>query len=344
MEFRKEVRSTEILSPLVQFESDIQAIEYREDPLTGSQCRINVARAGRVRQVQRGGVEVREIIERTVSGCSFCPQNISQRTPKFPPTLLPEGRIKRGECLLFPNLYPFAEYHAVATLTGRHFLELDEFTTQMLVDNIVTSKDFIALVQQKDEKAVYPMWIWNHLPSSGASIIHPHVQITVDRTPTPELGKLIGKSEEYWRQRRMNYWQELIEVERGIGERYIGENDSVAVIASFAPRGNNEVQVIFKGPVSLIDLDERQTRDFSSVIVKILCCYKGMGVNSFNLITYSASLMERPDYFWMSARIISRPVFRPFYTSDAGFMERFYDVWVIETLPEEVAREMRASF
>ena len=343
MEFRKEIRSTEILSPLVQFESEVQAIEYREDSLTGSQCRINVARAGRVRQVQQIGVGVREVIERTVSDCSFCPHNISQRTPKFPPVLVPEGRIKRGECLLFPNLYPFAEYHAVATLTERHFLDLDEFTTEMLVDNLVASKDFIALVQQKDEKAVYPMWIWNHLPSSGASIIHPHIQITVDRTPTPELRKLIGKSEEYWQERRRNYWQELIEVERGIGDRYIGENDSVAVIASFAPRGNNEVQVIFKGPVSLSDLDERQISDFSSVIVKILYSYKGMGVNSFNVITYSAPLMEHADYFWMSARIISRPVFQSFYTCDAGY-RRFYDVWVIETLPEEVAREMRTTF
>jgi len=296
-----------------------------------------------VRQVQQIGVGVREVIERTVSDCSFCPHNISQRTPKFPPVLVPEGRIKRGECLLFPNLYPFAEYHAVATLTERHFLDLDEFTTDMLVDNLVASKDFIALVQQKDEKAVYPMWIWNHLPSSGASIIHPHIQITVDRTPTPELRKLIGKSEEYWQQRRRNYWQELIEVERGIGDRYIGENDSVAVIASFAPRGNNEVQVIFKGPVSLSDLDERQISDFSSVIVKILYSYKGMGVNSFNVITYSAPLMEHADYFWMSARVISRPVFQSFYTCDAGY-RRFYDVWVIETLPEEVAREMRTTF
>ena len=36
MEFRKEVRSTEILSPLAHFESEVQAIEYREDPLTGT--------------------------------------------------------------------------------------------------------------------------------------------------------------------------------------------------------------------------------------------------------------------------------------------------------------------
>jgi len=102
--------------------------------------------------------------------------------------------------------------------------------------------------------------------------------------------------------------------------------------------------MIFKGVGNLADLDERQTRDFAAAIVKILRCYKGMGVNSFNLITYSAPLKQRPDHYLLSARIISRPVFMPVYTSDAGFMERFYDVWVIETLPEAVAREMRASF
>jgi len=344
MKFGKEVKSMEILSPLVQFESEVQPIEYREDPLTGSQSRINVARAGRLKQAQPGEVEAREAVERTRGGCFFCPENIAQRTPRFPPKLFPEGRIERGECSLFPNLYPFAEYHAVATLTGRHFLELDQFTMQMLVDNVIASQEYIVSVHQKDGEARYPLWIWNHLPPSGASIIHPHVQIVVDRAPTPELAKILRKSEEYFRRRGRNYWPELIGVEREIGERYIGENDSLAVIASFAPRGNSEVQVIFKGAVNLADLDERQTRDFAAAIVKILRCYKGMGVNSFNLITYSAPLIERPDYFWLSARIISRPVFQPVYTSDAGFMERFYDVWVIETMPEEIAREMRSSF
>jgi len=334
MQFRREVKSQELLSPALRFESEFQPIEYREDPLTGSQSRINVARAGRVKQAQKGELAVKEMVERTRAGCSFCAENILERTPKLPPRL----------CLLFPNLYPFAEYHAVATLTERHYLELDEFTTEMLVDNLTISKKYIALVHQEDAEAKYPLWIWNHLPPSGASIIHPHVQIVVDRAPTPELERLMVKSEEYLKRQGVSYWHELIQAEREIGERYIGENNSLAVMASFAPRGNNEVQVILKRAANLIDLDEGQTRDFAAAITKILHCYRAMGINSFNLITYSARLTERPDYFLMSARIISRPVFRPLYTSDAGFMERFYDVWIIETLPEEVAREMRESF
>jgi len=344
MEFRKDVRAMELLTPSLQFESEVELIEYREDPLTGSQSRINVQRAGRARQAQRGEADLSEAIERTAVGCFFCPENIEGRTPKFPPKICPDGRIRRGESLVFPNLFPFAEYHAVGTLTQRHFLDLDEFTPGMLMDNIVASMEYISLVYQDDEKAKYPMWIWNHLPPSAASIIHPHVQVVVDRAPTPELEKLLERSEEYFRRHGRNYWRDLIEEEKEIGERYIGDNDSLAVIASYAPRGNREVQMIFKGVGNLADLDERQTRDFATAITKILHCYKKMGVNSFNLITYSAPVRENPDYFRLSARIISRPIFQPFYTSDSGFMERFCDVWVIETLPEEVAQEMRVSF
>jgi galactose-1-phosphate uridylyltransferase len=344
MEFRKEIRSMESLSPLRQFESGLELVEYRRDPLTGCQSRLNVARAGRVRQAERGEVDLSDVIERTRVGCFFCEENIEQSTPKFPPDFCPQGRIRRGGSLIFPNLFPFAEHHAVATLTREHFLDLDRFTNEMLVDNIMASKEYIVSVHQKDKRAKYPMWVWNHLPPSAASIIHPHVQILVDREPTPELGKLLRKSEEYFAEHGRNYLQDLIEEEKGLGERYIGENASLAIISSYAPRGNREVQLIFKGVGNLADVDEKQAADFATSITKILHCYKRMGVDSFNLVTYSAATGENPPHYWLNARIISRPNFQPFHTADTGFMERFYDVWVIEALPEDVAREMRAHF
>lgn len=102
--------------------------------------------------------------------------------------------------------------------------------------------------------------------------------------------------------------------------------------------------MILKDVGNLADLNEKQIQDFAACLVKILRCYKGMGVNSFNLVAFSAPVGENPDYYWLNARVISRPVFQPFYTSDAGFMERFYNVWVIETLPEDIARQVRPVF
>ena len=135
MEFRKQISTVELLAP-PRFGRDAQIVEHREDPLTGARSRINVARAGRKRQAQSDGADLRQVIASTEGDCCFCPQNVERKTPKFPPEICPQGRIERGESLVFPNLFPFAEYHAVGTFSNEHFLDLDEFTPEMILDNL----------------------------------------------------------------------------------------------------------------------------------------------------------------------------------------------------------------
>jgi len=43
-------------------------------------------------------------------------------------------------------------------------------------------------------------------------------------------------------------------------------------------------------------------------------------------------------------KLISRPYPRGIYTNDTGFFERMYDLWIIDTLPEETARQARPFF
>ena len=129
--------------------------------------------------------------------------------------------------------------------------------------------------------------------------------------------------------------------EKRLGERYIGENDSLSVISSFAPQGNREIQIIFKGVSSIVGLDEKQVKDFAAFLVKILHGYKAMGVGSFNLTTFSGPIGEELPYYSLNAKIISRPSLNPFYTNDTGFMERFHYESIIETLPEDLAKTMR---
>ncbi|GAH37177.1 unnamed protein product, partial [marine sediment metagenome] len=47
-------------------------VEYRYDPLTDDQCRINPDRAKRVKQAG-GDLRLAKIIEKTKEGCPFCP-------------------------------------------------------------------------------------------------------------------------------------------------------------------------------------------------------------------------------------------------------------------------------
>ncbi len=340
MEFPKVIITTESLAPPF-FDRDIQSIEYREDPLTHTPCRINARRARRLRKPPP--TDLSQIIGKP-EDCPFCPQNIEQATPLFPPSLCQEGRIHRGECYLFPNLFPLAEYHATATLTKEHFLELDQFKSEMIVDTMIATKEYLLRVYQNSNRARYPVYLWNHLLPSAASIVHPHIQILVDRRPTPYQQSLLQNSQDYSHKVGRNFWVDIVEEEKRGGERYIGEVNSVSAIASYAPQGNREVQIIFKEACSLVDLDEPQMADFADCQIKLLRGYKQMGVNSFNLSTFSAPLREQPDYYSLNAKLISRPWLQPFYRNDTGILERFHYEADIEMEPEVVAQTLRPFF
>jgi len=328
MEFRKSIRN---------------GVEYRLDPLTHDQCRINPDRAKRVKQAG-GGVELGEMIARTRELCPFCPQNLEEKTPEFPKEKWEEGRIALGESLIFPNLNPFGENHAVGIMSRAHFLNLDEFSVEMLRDNLVAGKNYILSVYENDKEAIWPIYVWNYMPPSAGSIIHPHVQILVEREPLPVQVRLLEKSKEYFEHNDQDYWEELVEEERKRNESFIYEGDSLSVIASFAPRGFNEIQFIFKEISSLAELDERRIADFAACLVKALKGYKELGVGSFNLVSFSGPVGKRLDHYRLSAKLISRPYPSGVYTNDTGPFERLCDAWVIDTLPEIVAENLRPFF
>jgi len=341
MEFPRLTRQVELLrSPF--FVEDIQFIEYREDPLTGVPCRINTRRTRRPKQAQRP-IAMTEVTAKP-GDCPFCPENIEGATPRFPTDLCPQGRIQRGQCRLFPNLFPLAEYHATATLTEKHFVPLNGFAASDLINSLAATLEYLALVHRKNPEAEYPLYIWNHLPPSAASIIHPHVQVMVDRRPTAYQERLLEASKEHLAKTGSNFWMELVRGEKRRGDRFIAENDSVSALASYAPQGNREALMVFRKASNLADLDTRQIADFAQVMVGLLRGYHQMGVSSFNVSTFSGPYGKRLDYYNLNAKLIARPAFHSFYRSDTGILERLHYEADIEMEPEEVAARLRASF
>ena len=90
-----------------------------------------------------------------------------------------------------------------------------------------------------------------------------------------------------------------------------------------------------------MELAEPEIAGFADCLVRLLRGYKQMGVNSFNLTTFSASLGEGLNYYSLHAKLISRPVLRPFYRNDTGILERFHYEADIEVEPEASAQAMR---
>jgi len=317
-------------------------IEYRFDPLTGEQTRINPARAKRVKQAQSNG-EWKKIIEKSRRNCVFCPEQIDQKTPTFPETICRQGRIRRGETVVFPNMNPFGEHHAVATMSAAHYLDADEFGADRLSNNLLSSIDYMIAVWKTDSDARWPIWVWNYMPPSAGSVIHPHVQIMVEGRPVPELAEFLRQGEAYFHDRKSNYWEDMISEEQKIDERCIFYDGTLAVTASFAPRGFHEIQFTFHKS-SLTELSEHEIEKFAYALNRVLCGYKALGIGSFNCITYSGPLTGKLDFYRFHAKLFSRPYPRGVYTNDTGPMERGYGVWVIDTLPEELAEHMKPFF
>lgn len=318
------------------------SVEFRYDPLTGWQTRINPQRAGRPRQGQGAG-DPEGLALASQQECPFCPERLKEATPTFPKNLLPEGRLYRGETVIFPNLHPFASYGAVSVMGRSHWLPLDAFSPGLLIDNLLAAQDYFLRVFALDPSAPYPVYVMNYMPPSAGSIVHPHGQLWLEREPLPRLGQLLERSRRYFRG-ATSYWEALVERERQEKERFIGENEAVAVMTSFAPRGSREVLFVFKRPCPLPGLEGREIDHFCQALSAVLRGYHAIGVGSFNLASFSSAVGETLPYFPVQFRLISRPYPRGIYTNDTGPLERFFGVSVVDDLPEEVAASLRPHF
>ncbi len=101
MELRREVFQGQMLLPDRDFASSETSVEVRWDPLTGHAARL-------VRSPSPlfppSGFDLEALAEQTELSCPFCPDRLERMTPMFPPAVWPEGRIRSGGAVGFPNL------------------------------------------------------------------------------------------------------------------------------------------------------------------------------------------------------------------------------------------------
>jgi len=341
--FEKTVQEARLLSPLQDFKLVTQPIEVRKDPLTGRRCRINLERTKRTKQVAEA-TEMEKIVEASRAKCFFCSENLEKTTPMFPEDF-PERRIKVGAACLFPNLFPFGRFHAIGVFSEAHHLDLNQFSPKLLEDCFGGCLRYFEQVHERHPEIKYWHINWNHMPPAGASILHPHVQLTADPEPTSRLQELIGSSKSYFDREGSNYWSDLVEEEKKGGERFIGKTGPVTWLTSFAPEGNNEVIAVFAGASAIIPLKKHGLEDFCDGLSRTLKGYHALGVQSFNMTTFSGPCDEDlSEYYFLSAKLVSRPSPRHLYTSDDGFMEKLHHETVVETMPEALAEKLKKYF
>jgi galactose-1-phosphate uridylyltransferase len=297
-----------------------EVLQYREEHISGLRCKISRERLNR-------GLDVAYVPPPPPDACPFCPTDVERVTPTFP-----DGtRIRVGESITFPNLFPFAGWHTVTVITAGH--QVDTFQPRQIRDALEGQVTSLSGVSG------YPSINWNYLPSAGASIGHPHLQGLVDRRPPVLAERYLRGGYLHLLRTGRSYWAELIERERQGRERFLF-GEEICWLAQAVPLGEREVRAVL--PVSTLEDFEPYIGLFSDGLLEVMRLYRRLGTHALNMSLFF-DRQRLGNGFCAFASIISRINPNSTSTSDSAFMERIHQEPVILTMPEELAAVYRGE-
>ncbi len=335
-----------LLNPFKDFSEEVHTVEVRRDPLLGDMSVYNPCLKDKVKfffgDNDSGLVE--KLIEDSTKNCIFCGEMIERSTPRYPSDLVPEGRIRIGEAVLFPNLFPIGKYHSVVRLSNAHFLKLSEFRPAIIEDGLKAAQTFIKRVYTHDPSALFVAVNANYLFPAGATLVHPHLQMLITPTAYSYHERLIRASHAYYQEHGSEFYPDLIEEEKRLGGRYVAHRGAWHWLAAFSPMGNNEVIAIHEGESDFGLLSESDLATLAEGISRVLSFYESLCHLSFNYSIFSVRGSSSQKGFRCLLKIISRQNLYPNYRNDDYFLQKLLHSELIINLPEDLALELRGFF
>lgn len=341
IEFKKEIITSRMLDASLGFQERTAKVEIRFDPLTG---RAAALMDGPMRKYAIAKSDLSELVKRSLDmGCPFCPPNLEKVTPKYPPDIFPDGRLRYEEICIFPNTAAFAPYTAVASLGSQHFIEVGEYSEELLLHGLQACQLFLKRVAAYDRKIKYCTINWNCFPPAGGSIIHPHFQPIADYSPVNHFRKLLDASRNHERRNSGAYWPQLVATEKAAGERFLGMTGEISWLLSFAPWTRWwDAMAIFPGPLGIGDVSAQNWLDFVQGLRRVLRFVAGQNFYSFNMTLFFT--IDKKSYFWPHAHFTPRYVLPPLGMSDASYIELFHGQVTSAFPPEDICAQMRPYF
>jgi UDPglucose--hexose-1-phosphate uridylyltransferase len=280
-------------------------------------------------------LDVEYMAEESRASCPFCAERVEAETPRFPPEVSPEGRFRCGEALLFPNLVAYSKWSAVSIYSAdRHLLPIERLDAPLLADNLATQVAFARVVLEHDPASAWISINANHLPPSGSSIFHPHLQGAAGPVPTTVQRLLAEVPAERFRA--------YVDSEREGGERHLGSTGRVDWLTAFAPIGPGEIRAFAFGAASPAELDDELVGELAHGLACAFGLYAELGFQSFNLAVYGAP-PGTPGYP-LNLRLVARSYFGPLLRSDAMWSERLHWEAATDVSPELLAAAGRPAF
>ncbi len=335
-----------IRNPQNDFREDVFQVEVRRDPLLGDTSVYNPFLKDKAKAFfgDSDPALIRQLADESAKNCIFCADRIEKITPQYPPELVPAGRIRAGEALLFPNLFAVGKYHAVVSLSHAHFLRLAEFAPGLLENGFQAAREFLKAVYHHDQSMLCISVNANYLFPAGASLVHPHLQMLVTPVAYSYQARLMEACSAYYREKRSAYHADLVDAERKVGSRYIAQKGQWHWMTAFSPLGSNEIMAVHETESDFAFLSDADIRDLATGISKVLAFYEGLGHLSFNYTLYASRQPQAGEGHRCLLKIINRQNLYPNYRNDDYFLQKMLQSELIVNLPEELAPRLRQNF
>ena len=334
--FKKEEQSW-FLDPKEGFSKKSVSFEIRRDDLTGHLSRILP-----YRRKYPEVVIPPEMLEASKKVCPFCADQIASSTPKLPPEIASEGRLHRGGAWLFPNAFPYARYHWVIVLTEEHFLYPDQFSIEILRDGFLLAQEGIKKIEQSQPAFQYGYINWNYLPSSGAGLFHPHLQVIIEDVPTASHKKVLEGISRYQKEGKPCFWQDYLLEEIKRDERYIGHQGDVHFLTAFSPCGIfGEILILFSNRSTIDEVSTEDWTHFSRGLTSVFQ-YLRSHIVSFNLSLFSGGVKGTRS--WVYGRLCPRMTIPPWNINDINYLEKLHNEAMCVISPEEFCKDLKLFF
>jgi UDPglucose--hexose-1-phosphate uridylyltransferase len=315
-----------------------RSIEVRTHPITGRQCRITFSRSLE-RESALQTLPPPPPDANLTESCPFCSSQLELRTPLLHPGIAPEGRMRKGRSILFPNLFPYGAYSAVSLFDDRHFVEIGTAEPDAYADSFINCARYLKEVSRCAPEAVFMAITQNHLPAAGGSLVHPHLQVHADSIPSNHHAFLMRRAVEYRNQTGRLLFSDYLDAERTAGRRIIGSTGPWHWLAAFAPEGFFEIWAIFPGQTSFFQLNAAQWFDLARGVVNAQHFYRSLYRNSYNLgilaVEQAQSALE------LKVTLVVRANYAPWVRSDITGYEVMLGDMATFNAPEETAELAR---
>jgi UDPglucose--hexose-1-phosphate uridylyltransferase len=309
-------------------------IEVRTHPITGRQCRITFSRSLERETAVQTLPPPPPDADRTAD-CPFCPSQVDTRTPMLHPDITPEGRMRSGRSILFPNLYPYGAFSAVSLFDDSHFVEIGTADAGAYADSFINCARYLKRVSRFEPEAVFMAITQNHLPAAGGSLVHPHLQVHADRIPSNHHACLSRRAKDYRNQTGRLLFSDYLVAEQAAGQRMIGSTGSWHWMTAFAPEGFFEIWAICPGKTSFFQVQPHEWQDLARGVVNAQHFYRSLCRNSYNLGLLAVE--EARSALELRVVLVVRANYAPWVRSDITGYEVMLGDMATFNAPEETA-------